>query len=219
MNRSLMLRTILVVLLGLAGSWPLLGCKSALETGYYFIYGDDVEADYAGLQKKKVVVVCRPLMALQYWNANVAKEIGAEVSRLLRANVKKIEMVDQRKLSKWLDENSWEEYTDVGKAMNADMVVGIDLETFNIFQGQTLYQGKANVSIHVYDCKAGGKEVFTRTMPPTVYPPNSQIPTSERQEGEFRRKFTLVLADQVARHFYAHDRNVDVAQDAAALKN
>ena len=103
--------------------------------------------------------------------------------------------------------------------MNADMVVGIDLESFSMFQGQTLYRGKANASIHVYDCKAGGKEVFTRTMPPTIYPPNTFIPTSDRQEGEFRREFTLVLADQVARHFYAHDRNADVAQDASTLRN
>jgi len=71
----------------------------------------------------------------------------------------------------------------------------------------------------VYDCKDGNKKVFERTMPPTVYPPNTGIPTSERQEGEFRNEFVHVLAEQVARHFYAYDRNADVAQDAMALKN
>ncbi len=218
MERSAMHRAILVVLLCAAGCWSLVGCRSAIVTAYTLFNGTDDKADFAGLQKKKVVVVCRPLMALQYWDANVAKELGSEVSQLLRQHVKNIQMVDPRKLSKWLDENNWEDYTDVGKAMNADMVLGIDLESFNIFQGQTLYQGKANVSIHVYDCKAGGKEVFTRTMPPTIYPPNSQIPTSDRQEGQFRREFTSVLAEQIARHFYPHDRNEDVAQDAEALR-
>jgi hypothetical protein len=218
MDRFSKRRAILVLLLGLAGSWSLVGCRSALETGYILLYGTDVDADYPGLQKKKVVVVCRPLMALQYWNANVAKELGVEVSLLLRDKVKKIEMADPRKLSKWLDENNWEEYTAVGKAMNADMVVGIDLEGFNIFQGQTLYQGNAKVSVHVYDCKAGGKEVFTRNMPPNIYPPNAGIPTSDRQEGQFRREFTLVLASQIARHFYPHDPHADLALDNAALR-
>ena len=31
------------------------------------------------------------------------------------------------------------------RRLNADMVVGIDLEEFSLYQGQTLYQGKANV--------------------------------------------------------------------------
>ena len=41
----------------------------------------------------------------------------------------------------------WEEYVEVGKAMKADMVVGVELEKFSIYQAQTLYQGKANASV------------------------------------------------------------------------
>jgi hypothetical protein len=59
--------------------------------------------------------------------------------------------------------------------------------------------------------------VFEKTLPQTVYPPNSGVPTSERQEAEFRRAFVKVLADQIARHFYAHDPNADLAQDALAM--
>ena len=42
------------------------------------------------------------------------------------------------------------------------------------------------------------------------------MPTSERTEPEFRHEFVLVLADQIARHFYAHDPYADMGQDAAA---
>ena len=121
-------------------------------------------------------------------------------------------------MAKWTDENTWEEYTEVGKAMKADMVVGIDLESFSLFQGQTLYQGKANATIRVYDCQERGKMVFEKELPQAIYPPNSAVPTSERTEAEFRREFVAVLADQIARHFYAHDPYADVAQDASALK-
>jgi hypothetical protein len=101
--------------------------------------------------------------------------------------------------------------------MKADIVVGVDLESFDIFQGQTLYQGKANASIRVYDCKDGNKIVFEKHIPQSLYPPNSAVPTSDRTEGEFRREYILVLADQIARHFYAHDAYADYAQDASAL--
>jgi hypothetical protein len=92
------------------------------------------------------------------------------------------------------------------------------LEGFSIFQGQTLYQGKANATIRVYDCHKNGKVAFEKILPQSVYPPNSAVPTSDRLEAEFRREYVAVLADQIARHFYAHDPYADMAQDAAALK-
>lgn len=197
---------------------PALGCRSALATAMFLIKGTDVDPDFGELKGKKVAVVCRPLVSLQYRNANAARDLAQQVTLLLQQQVPKIKTVDQRKVTKWTDENTWEEYAEVGKAMKADMVVGIDLEGFSIFQGQTLYQGKANATIRVYDCRQGGKMVFEKILPQAVYPPNSGVPTSDRLEAEFRREFVSVLADQIARHFYAHDPHADLAQDASALK-
>ncbi len=118
-----------------------------------------------------------------------------------------------------LDEHfEWTEYTEVGKALDAEMVVAIDLQDFNIFQGQTLYQGRANAKVWVYDCKNDGRVVFEKDLPQAVYPPNTGIPTSERQEPEFRREFVAILSDQIARHFYAHDAHADYVMDARALE-
>jgi hypothetical protein len=194
---------------------PALGCRGLATTAMYLIRGTDVDADFKELKGKKVAVVCRPLMSLQ---ANVNRELAQQVTLLLQEKVSKIKTVEQKKIAKWTDENTWEEYTEVGKAMKADMVVGIDLEGFSLYQGTTLYQGRANVAIRVYDCTKGGKLVFEKNLPPAVYPPNSFVPTSERAEPEFRREFVLVLADQIARHFYAHDPHADMGQDAAALR-
>jgi hypothetical protein len=197
---------------------PALGCREVMTTALYLWKGTDVDPDFAGLKGKKVAVVCRPLVSLQYRNANVARDLAQQITVLLQKQVPKIQTIDQRKVVKWTDENTWEEYPEVGKALKADVVVGVDLEGFTIFQGQTLYQGKANASVRVYDCKNGGKVIFEKNMPQCVYPPNSSVPTSERQEADFRREFEAVLADQIARHFYAHDQFADMAQDAAALK-
>jgi hypothetical protein len=189
-----------------------------LVTAMYLFKGNDVDAEFAELKGKKVAVVCRPMVALQYRNSSVARELAEQVTTLLEKNVPKIHMVDQRKVNKWIDENTWEEYREVGKALKADMVVGIDLESFSIFQGQTVYQGKANAIVAVYDSEKKWKKVFEKVLPQSVYPPNSFVPTSDRLEGDFRREFVAVLADQVARHFYSHDPYPDMAQDSAALK-
>jgi hypothetical protein len=208
---------IVIMILLAAVVAPAAGCRSALATALYLWKGTDVPPDFAELKGKKVAVVCRSQVSLQYRNATVARDLAQQITTLLQERVPKVRTVDQRKVSKWTDENTWENFSEVGKAMKADMVVGVDLESFDLFQGQTMYQGKANATIRVYDCTKGGKLVFQKTIPQSVYPPNTGIPTSDRLEPEFRREFVGVLADQIARHFYNHDPHADFAQDAAAL--
>lgn len=194
------------------------GCRSAMFTASYLLKGNNVEAEYDGLEEKKVVVVCRPLVDLTYRDSNVAKDLAKEISLLLRDRVPDVEVVDHRKVAEWLDENfEWTEYTEVGEALEADMVVAIDLEDFTLYQGQTLYQGKANAALQVYDCTDPGQPVFEKVLPQTLYPPNTGIPTAERPEAEFRREFVRIMADQIGRHFYAHDAHSDYALDATAM--
>ncbi len=194
------------------------GCTDALVTAVYLIRGREVPGDYEGLKGKKVAVVCRPLVGLAYRDSHVAQDLSRAVGLLLKRNVKKIEIVDQGKVENWIDEHSWEEYTQVGKAMKADMVVGIDLEQFNIYEGQTVYQGKARVSVKVYDCQK--KELaFEKQLPQVVYPPNHVVSAAEVQESDFRKEFLGVLADYIGILFYRHDPYAHFAMDAMALHN
>ncbi len=217
MNRPSIGYGILMILALTTVVLPAAGCRSAIATALYLWKGTDIPPDYAELKGKKVAVVCRPVVSLQYRNASVARDLAQQISALLQERVPKIRVIDQRKVAKWTDENTWDSFPEVGKAVKADMVVGIDLESFDLFQGQTLYQGKANATIHVCDCTKGGKVVFEKIIPQSVYPPQAGVPTSDKPEAEFRREFVRVLADQIARHFYAHDPYADLAQDVDAM--
>jgi uncharacterized protein YbjQ (UPF0145 family) len=197
---------------------PAFGCRSLLATAVLLTNGTDVAPEFGDLKGKKVAVVCRPVVNLQYRDTNVARDLAQQLSSLLQARVSKIQVIEQRKVTKWADENTWEEYPEVGKALKADMVVGVDLESFSLYQGQTVYQGKASATIRVYDCRHGNKLVFEKPLPPSCYPPNSVVPASDRPENAFRHQYLGVLADQIGRYFYPHDPNADLAQDAAALR-
>jgi hypothetical protein len=194
------------------------GCRSAIATALYFFRGNEVAPEYKGLKGKTVAVVCRQPAGLDYASSGVGADIVREMSKLLQEKVSKIKVVDAQKINKWCDENNWEDYAEVGKAFNADLVVGVELERFSVYQAQTLYQGKANATLRVYDCKDGGKVLFEKILPQTVYPPNAFIQTSDIQETQFRREFIGVLADQIARHFYSHDPYADLGQDNSALR-
>ena len=46
------------------------------------------------------------MVALQYRNSSVARDLAQQITTLLEKNVPKIHVVDQRKVNKWLDENT-----------------------------------------------------------------------------------------------------------------
>ena len=218
MDRRSFLRPgrLFLLLLPLASLVAFGGCVSALATAVWLVRGPDVPAECDGLRGKRVVVVCRPMSSSLYAHPGVSKEISRQIGRLLAAKVRKIEVIDQCKVDEWIDTNTWDEYSEIGKALEADLVVGIDLERFSIYEGQTLFQGKADYAIRVCDCK-NGEVVFERYPPQSVYPPNHVVSTSNMQEPDFRREFVGVLADQIARHFYPHDPRAYFAMDSSVI--
>jgi hypothetical protein len=205
---------LLVVLLTL----PAVGCASAIATAIWAMGGGNTPPEYDGLKNKKVAVVCRPPSSMQFQDPRIARDLASELGRQLQANCKKVTLVDERKLESWCDSNTWDEFSEVGKALGADVVVGIDLEQFSIHEGQTLYKGRSNVTLVVQDCKdEEGKRLFEKTMPQVIFPPNNCVPASDIQAPQFRRNFIKVLADQIGRHFYAHDPYADIGIDATTL--
>jgi hypothetical protein len=203
-----------LVLLSLATAG---GCQTVLFSAMYLFQGTTKDADFDGLNKKQVVVVCRQASGMEFSDPNVAKDLDKLVTARLTKNGYKIKLVEPSKVERWEDENSWDEFLTVGRAMKAEMVVGIDLEQFSIRQGQTVYQGKANATVKVVDCKTG-KEVFSHALKELIYPPNHVKSVTDVQEAEFRREFEDVLAERLARLFYPHDPNDDIGLDSAALR-
>lgn len=212
-NRSALLPLLAAALLFASSQ----GCASAFATALYLIKGHNVAAEYKGLKQKTVAVVCRPAPALGYDTGLIPRQLAEQVGRRLQKNVPKIKVIDQQDVSAWTDEHTWNEYVEIGKALKADMVVGIDLEDFSIYQGQTLYQGKANVKIKVYDVNNSGTVVFEKIPPQSIFPPNTGVSTQEKQEQEFLQQYLTVLSDEIGQHFYDHDSYASFAQDTMAL--
>lgn len=202
------------LLLGMTASS---GCTQALLTGAYLVKGVERPAEFKELKGKKVAVVCRPIVELQYSTSSSAERLADNVGVLLKSKLKKTELVGQQKIQSWADEHDWEEFAEVGKAMKSDYVVGIEIEDFKLYQGQTIYQGRARVTVKVCDMAKGGETVYRKDIPEIVYPPQGGVPTSEKREDEFRRQFIGVVSEQVGRLFYGYDYRRDVAIDSTTL--
>jgi len=188
------------------------GC-STLLTAAYVLMPEDVPAEFKGLKGKHVAVVCKPIVELEFADAGSARELAGTVGALLERNVRKARVIDQQEVARWIDENAWVDYQTVGKSLDADMVVGIDLEEFRLHEGSTLYRGRATVHVRVYDI-AAKKVVFEKRFDDFAFPTDSAIPTTDRSEPQFRGMFLQILAGKIARSFHAYDSRTSFAEES-----
>lgn len=193
------------------------GCANWIAGAMWLVKGTNRAAESDALKGQRVVVVCRPPADMEFSDGAVgSKELAIAVGELLDARVSKIEVVDYRDVDEWTDEHTWQEYTEVGEALEADMIVGVDLETFHIYAGQTLYQGTAAISITTYDMNQNGKVVYEKMLQ-VKYPPNAPVARDSKPPQQFRREFVGVVARQIGKLFYDHDSFDDYAIDSKAL--
>ena len=188
-----------------------------IATGIYIWEGGNVvPAECEALEGKRVVVLCRPPVATAYRYASASRQMTKGVSRLLRENVPKIDVVDPREVDQWLDETDTDDFRDLGRAVEADIVVVIELESFDLYKGTTLYQGDASVTVAVYDMQEDGDLVWDVELGQVLYPANSPIPSQDKPAERFQREYIDVLANKVGVYFYKHDPHADFALDAMA---
>lgn len=194
------------------------GCVGILAQMGYWAGGNLVPAEYKGLEEQRVAVVCISSNA-SYGVGIEAELLARGVSTILKENVKKIEMVGHDEIADWIDKNDWNEidYREVGRGVKADRVVAIDVSGFRLYEGQTLYRGRAQVTVTVFDMEEGGKEAFRRQLPEVKFPTTGVYHSSETSEAEFRRAFIAVIAKQVAHYFYDFDMADRYGRDPASL--
>ncbi len=175
-------------------------------------------ARFEGLEKKRVAVVCVTSRS-DYSSESSAGQIANIVGKALRNNIDTIDLVRQSEVDDWIDNNNWNEsdFFDVGKGVRADVVVAITVNDMTLHDGQTLYKGRADFDVRVYDIlNVEDKILFDYTDPSFEFPESHGIPTTDRSEGDFRRLFIQELSANIARNFYSYRMAEEFAKDAAA---
>jgi hypothetical protein len=188
------------------------GCQAGLFTLAYLWKGRDVEPEYNILKKGelKVVVVCRTNMMDQFQNETVPRDLTRQVSKLLQQNVKnkKLKVIDYRKVEQWLDDcsHNFEDFDDVGAALKADVVIGIELQNFYLQDSPNLLQGRASWLVKTFDMRKD--ELYAQKPMSITYPPNMPFPVRDNTSiPAFRLKFVDIISKQIAALYHPHDPN------------
>ena len=195
-------------LLACTGCTPLVGLISILNGAH------TVPAEFELPEDQRIAVVCVSQSG-SFGPSTVASMIANRVTMLLNENLGQVRLIEQQAIDDWRDHNGWDaiNYRELGRGVDADIVVAIDLESFSLHEGQTLLRGEASAGATVYDMTTGGK-IVKQWQPKSVrYPKTTGYYAGEMSEVEFRRAFVDVIARQIARRFYRYEIVEDVAID------
>lgn len=193
------------------------GCVGAAAQLLYVIKGTKQKAQFSGLIGKRVAVVCVTDNAA-YRGDTLSGSINKVVSAQLKKSVKKCQVISPAKVEEWIDTHEWDRtnFAEMGRGVDAEIVVAIQLSSYTIKEGQTLYKGRVNLAVTVFDVSRGGEIVFSHGPMDYIFPKNGR-PAIQTSEQQFETVYLAKLTDYIARLFYDSDRLDNVAEDASML--
>lgn len=168
--------------------------------------GEYIPAAYTELEGMKVAVVCVSGPSF-YSEDSVSREIATGVEGMLTMYVDEIEIIPQQKIDDWKDINGSENLEPrlIGRDVDADIILSIDLAQFELTNNPSMHKGNAKYTIAVYDMNQKGKLVFKQNSKPIIYPKNGTISSASQSEQEFRSDFVNLMVFRIARNFYKYN--------------
>lgn len=194
------------------------GCISGLTQLFYVIKGHKIPAAFDGLEGKRVAVVCVS-DASAYGPDTLTYNVCKAVSMKLAASVKHISVIPPQEVEQWIDTNGWNEtdFVELGKGVKADSVLAIEIASYSIHEGQTMYKGRSDITATVFDIKQGGQVAYVNGPENFSFPQNGRpaIQTSDRQ---FEAVYLAKLTQHIANQFYDSDELDTIADDASLMR-
>ncbi len=204
-----------VLMLVALGVLPSTGCLHLLLASgiYMFQGGNVVPAECKELEGQRVVVFCPPPPSSEFRHAGASRQLAQRLSSKLKV-VPKIDVVDPKEVDNWVDENGPDKYLELGKAVKATRLVRIEMDHYDLYKGQTLYQGVAEITVYVHDIENDGKVLWDAPLRELTFPTHSGIPVQDKPVSQFQAQFIEIIASELGRYFYKHDPHANFAIDA-----
>ena len=211
MNISLSYR--LLLCLAIATSMTITGC-GALAQFMYIVKGHDIPAEYSAFENSRVAVVVLTDSS-SYGPDPLSDKIEHYIATKLLGNIDDVEIVSKREIDNWTDINGWNETNmdELGKGVNADFVLSVNVEDYKIREGSTIYKGRSEVTVNVFDV-AKNTVSFTSGPDYMEYPENGR-PAIQTNDRKFEAFYLAWLTERIARRFYKYESLIDVADEAS----
>ncbi|MEC9094671.1 MAG: hypothetical protein VX438_18320 [Planctomycetota bacterium] len=200
------------------------GCIGVGAHLIYWMKGTRVEPEYTGLAGKRVAVICMS-DAAPYGPDLSTQILTKHVQQKLIREIKKIELVSKSEIEGWKDTNNWDQidYLEIGKGVQADVVIAIELSGYSLQQGTALYRGSTSYSVQVYDLNREQNAkipVFGKGPVEFSFPENHPIPISASlSTNRFEQMFMTELGEQISHYFCGFEMPDRIASDASSSQH
>lgn len=196
------------------------GCFGFAANLMYMINGLKVEAAYDGLEESRVAIVVVS-DASSYGPDTLASIVGRAMGIRLNQHVKEITIIPQNVIENWQDTHGWDrvDFREIGYGVNADKVMAIEIDSYSIHEGSTLYKGRSMVNTTVFDLteEGEGEAVFSQGPAEYLFPKSHARPVMSTTEQQFEAVYLAKLVDNIARNFYQYDKAEPMAEDATGI--
>lgn len=191
------------------------GCLGILSNVMHAVGADKVPPECAELKDSKVAILVMTDQS-QYSDDVAARLLTRKLSGTLSQEVKGMTLVRDEVVQQWRDRNGWDnvEYLEMGKGVEAKKLLVVELTNLRLRDGATLYRGRADVVITVYDVGTGNV-LFKKEIDEYTYPVNAGQYTSETTEPKFRKLYLEMLSQRIGRIFHSYDFADTIALDSA----
>jgi hypothetical protein len=215
------LGTAAALVFALAGLLSLPGCDPRMAMYFLQPFEPTVPAPGPKLDGKKVVIVTHAASNAMGEYQAIDRDLAREVASIFREKVKKIDLVDPDKVWNWIEAHpNWTDQAEIAKAFEADVVVFLEIEGFQVQHPSDLnvLQGTAKTHIQVTEMahpkNSRGKPITDKPKEAkqiydeycdTEFPARGPIAMdSGVSRGAFKNKFLKVVAAEVSWHFVDH---------------
>jgi hypothetical protein len=216
-----MRRAVAASLLLATGLLALAGCDPRQMMYFLQPFEPTIPAPGPKLNEQKVVVLTHAVAGTQNDFLSLDRDLAREFTKLLREKAKKIDLVNQDKVWKWVEGHpNWTDPADAAKAFEADMVIFLEIESFQVQDPHSpgLLEGTAKTHVQAvvmeYPKNSKGKpnkdqpkesRVAYDDYQDTTFPIRGPIPMeSGVSRGAFKTRFLQVVAAELSWHFVEH---------------
>ena len=221
MGRPRLRRVAAALALLIAAPAVLAGCDPRMALFFLQPFDPKIAPPCPPMKGKRVVVLAIAAPGTQNEYVAIDREIASELVRTLKKNIKRIDVVDPEKVQDWArGKPTLTDPTDAAKAFEADLVIFLEIQKFQVQDARDLqmFQGKSNIHIQVTelaypkddrgrDLKDKPKEskVVYEDDRDTEFPVTGGIQMDAGvSKASFKNRFMKVVNEQISWHFVGH---------------
>ena len=200
------------------------GCVGVTSHLMFWLQGVRVDPEFRGLNDKRVALICMS-DAAPYGPDLATQMLTKRISKKLIGEIKRINLISRNEIENWIDNHDWDQidYLEIGKGVNADIVIAVELENYSLQEGSSLYRGTTNYSVHVYDLSESNNRqtspVYEKGAVEYAFPKDHPISSIGVSQRKFEEMFINELGQQVGNYFTGYEMPDNIAREGSQSRH